>query len=195
MNLGWSFMRLRPGSFSLVLLCLACWPLAAQAQIQFDRPKTEPPLPNPYTITATREQILKTTREVLAACSIPLNEEASNPAEGKLVTQYYVFTKGVTVRNDLSHVCKLPASEVRNWIQGRYYLEIISLPLDEKRSQLHIIPHFQGQIQEVLGKKWVDCPSTGTLEDEVLRGLAGRILGIDLSVKGNNRRRLFNCEY
>jgi hypothetical protein len=36
------------------------------------------------------------------------------------------------------------------------------------------------------------------LEDETLRGLAGRILGIDLSVKvssGRPTRRILNCEY
>jgi hypothetical protein len=188
-------MKLTSGSFYLALACIIGSSAVAQAQIQFDRPKTEPPLPNPYTINVAREQIFKTTREVLKTCSVPLDEETSKPAEGKFVTKYVVFTKGVTTRSDLAHLSNLPASEVRNWTQGRYYLEILVLPLDEKRSQIQVAAHIQGQIADVLGNKWIDSPSNGALEDEVLRGLAGKILGIDLSIKGNNRRRLLNCEY
>jgi hypothetical protein len=167
----------------------------AWAQIQFDRPKTEPPLPNPYTINVARDQVIKTTQEVFKTCSVPIDEEKSKSAEGRLITKYFVFTKGVNARNDLAHVSNLPASEVRNWMQGRYYLEIIVLPLDEKRTQLQVIARIQGQIGDVLGNKWIDSPSNGVLEDEVLRGLAGKILGVDLSLKGNNKRRLLNCEY
>jgi len=189
-------MRLKLGSLYSALLLLAGWAVVAPAQIQFDRPKTEPPLPNPYTINVKRDQILNTTREVLKTCSVPLDDNLSKPAEGRFTTKPVVFTKGVTARADLEHYSNLPAREVRNWTQGRYYLEILALPLDEKRSQLQIIAHIQGRDANVLSsEKWIDSPSNGTLEDEILRGLAGKILGLDLSIKGNNRRRMLNCEY
>jgi len=188
-------MKLRLGSLLLAFVCLAGWTTLASAQIQFDRPKTEPPLPNPYTINIPRDQILKTVREVLKTCSIPVDEEASKPVESKLVTKYVVFTKGVTARTDLEHLSNLPASEVHNWTQGRYSLEINALPLDEKRSQLQVIVRLQGQVADVVGTKWIDSPSNGTAEDEILRSLASRILGIDLSLNSKNRRRIFNCEF
>src|SRR5437868_376952 len=188
-------MKLRSGSFYFALACLVCWTVAAQAQIQFDRPKTEPPLPNPYTINVPRDQIIKTVGEVLKTCSITMNDETSKLTEGKFVTKYYVFTKGVTARNDLAHLCNLPTNDVRSWIQGRYYLEITALPLDEKRSQLQVITHIQGQIADVVGNKWIDTPTNGTLEDELLRGLAGKFLGLDLGIKKGAARRLFACEY
>lgn len=188
-------MKLKPGSFYLALACLFCWTVAAHAQIQFDRPKTEPPLPNPYTINVPRDQIIKTVSEVLKTCSIAMNDEMSKPTEGKFVTKYFVFTKGVTARNDLAHYSNLPTNDVRSWTQGRYYLEIIALPLDEKRSQLQVVTHLQGQIADVVGNKWIDTPSNGTIEDEVLRGLGGRILGLDLGIKKGAVRRLFACEY
>ena len=84
---------------------------------------------------------------------------------------------------------------MRSWIQGRYYLEITALPLDEKRAQLQIITHIQGQVADVAGNKWIATPTNGVLEDEVLRGLAGRILGLDLGIKKGAARRLFACEY
>jgi hypothetical protein len=44
-------------------------------------------------------------------------------------------------------------------------------------------------------ERWIDGVSNGTLEDEVLRGMAGKALGIDLSVKGKGKRQILNCEY
>jgi hypothetical protein len=168
----------------------------AYAQLTFDRGKTEEPLPNPYTLGAKREDILKVAREVFSACSISIDEEASKANEGRLVTKNVVFTRGVTTRSDLEHLAVLPASDVRNWVQGRYSLEIIALPFDQNRSQLQISARVQGRLGGVVGnEQWVDGVSNGTLEDEVLRGLAGKILGLDLSRKGKGQRRILSCEY
>lgn len=171
--------------------------IGAQAQIQLDRPKVEPPLDNPYTMGVSREQILQTTREVLKGCGIALNEERSKASDGKLATQAVVFTRGVTTRNDLEYLAAMPASEVRSWTQGRYYLEITALPLDQKRSQLFIAAHIEGRYADAMeGAKWIEGQSNGRLEDEVLRGLAGKILGIDLSLKtATNQRRILTCTY
>jgi hypothetical protein len=193
-------MKLKSGSFSFALLFIFCFSVAsavtASAQIVWDKPRTEPPLDNPYTIGASREQILKVTGEVFKTCTIPIDEERTKASEGRITTKYEVFSKGITVRADLEHVANPPASETRNWTRARYSLEIIALPLDEKRSQLQVIAHIQGMVNDFSGSKWIDVPSNGMLEDEVLRGLASKILGIDLSVKkGRNPKRLFNCEY
>jgi hypothetical protein len=184
-------------SFLMVLIAVGCLSGVAHAQIQFDRPKTEPPLDNPYTMSVPREQILETTREVLKTCSIPLEEESSKTNDGKIITKPVKFTRGVTTRNDLEYLATMPASEVRNWIQGRYYLEISVLPLDQKRSQLFVSAHIEGRIANVTGQEeWVEGQSNGRLEDEVIRGLASKILGVDLSIKkGSNPRRILNCEY
>jgi hypothetical protein len=110
-----------------------------------------------------------------------------------------VFTRGVTVKADLEHLAKMPAGEIRNWQQGRWRLEISALPLDGKRSQISVIANIEGKLADASGANpWVEGQSNGTLEDEVLRGLAGKILGIDLSVKvssGRPTRRLLSCEY
>jgi hypothetical protein len=181
------------------LLWAVCCSFEARAQLTFDRPKTEPPLDNPYTINAPREQILQTAREILKTCSIQIDEALSKANEGKIVTKTIVFTRGVTAKADLEHLATMPAGEVRNWQQGRYYLEITALPLDGKRSQLMVTAHIQGKLADAVGgAQWIGGQSNGTLEDEVLRGLAGKILGIDLSVKvssGRPARRILNCEY
>ncbi|MFN7949944.1 MAG: hypothetical protein U0Z53_31645 [Blastocatellia bacterium] len=195
-------MRQKSASFFFLFLLVCGWSvltgISVHAQITWDKPKTEPPLDNPYTIGATREQILKTTSEVLKTCAIPVDDTLTRTTDGRIVTKYEIFSKGITVRADLEHVSNPPASETRNWTKARYYLEIIALPLDEKKSQLQVIAHIQGLVNDFSGSKWIDVPSNGRLEDDVLRGLASKVLGIDLSVKtssGRSGRRIFNCEY
>lgn len=192
-------MNLKLPYVCLSLLFVACLSFDARAQFQFDRPKSEPPLDNPYTIGVPREQILQTVQEVLKTCAIQIDDTLSRPKEGKIVTKSVVFTRGVTAKADLEHLAAIPAREVRNWQQGRWRLEITALPLDGKRSQLFVNAHIEGKIADAAsGSQWIEAQSNGTLEDEALRGLAGKILGIDLSVKvssGRPARRILGCEY
>jgi hypothetical protein len=192
-------MNLKLPYACLSLFIIACCSFDARAQLQLDRPKTEPPLNNPYTIGVPREQIIQTVREVFKTCAIQIDDTLSKLGEGKIVTKNVVFTRGVTTKADLEHLAKMPAGEVRNWQQGRWRLEISALPLDGKRSQLSVIATIEGKLADASGSnQWVEGQSNGALEDEVLRGLAGKILGIDLGVKvssGRPTRRLLNCEY
>jgi len=192
-------MNLKMSYICLSLLFIIFCSFDARAQIQLDRPKTERPLDNPYVINAPSEQILQTVREVFKACAIEVDDTLSKPSEGKIVTKSVVFTRGVTAKADLDHLAKMPAGEVRNWQQGRWRLEVSALPLDEKRSHLSVSAHIEGKVIEASGgAQWIEGQSNGSLEDEALRGLAGRILGIDLSVKvssGRPTRRILNCEY
>ncbi|MBP6820637.1 MAG: hypothetical protein KA368_03795 [Acidobacteria bacterium] len=185
--------------FFLAVFVAAFSAITAQAQFTFDRPKTEPPLDNPYNISLPREKILEGVREVLKTCALQIDENLSKPNEGKIVTKPISFSKGVTTKSDLEYLSTLPAGDVRNWLQGRFSLEITAVPLDQKKSQLLVSANIQGRIADVLNpNKWIDCQSNGRLEDEVLRGMAGKILGIDLSQKnssGRSSRRILTCEY
>ncbi|MFN0110973.1 MAG: hypothetical protein ACKVZH_19100 [Blastocatellia bacterium] len=185
--------------FFLAVVVAVVSAIPAQAQFTFDRPKTEPPLDNPYNISLPREKILEGVREILKTCNLQIDDTLSRPSEGKIVLKPVVFTRGVTTKNDLEYLSTLPAGDVRNWIQGRASLEITAVPLDQKKSQLLVSAIIQGRIADPLNpNKWIDCTTNGRMEDEVLRGLAGKILGIDLSQKnssGRTSRRIFTCEY
>jgi hypothetical protein len=192
-------MKLKMSYICFSLLFIVFCSFEARAQLQLDRPKTAPRLDNPYILNVPREQILQTVAEVLKTCSIQVDDTQSKPSEGKIVTQSVVFTRGVTAKADMEHLAKMPAGEVRSWQQGRLRLEITAIPLDEKRSQLSVNAHIEGKIIDASsGAKWIEGQSNGSVEDEALRGLAGKILGIDLSVKvssGRPTRRILNCEY
>ncbi|HEX4950204.1 MAG TPA: hypothetical protein VFZ34_26290 [Blastocatellia bacterium] len=165
------------------------------AQINIGKPKEKPPLENPYTVNVPREQIAKEIQDILKTCNVEIDVDKTKVEKGRFVTKPWLFTRGVNAKTDLEYVSNLPASDARNWLKGRYTLEINILPLDEKRSQLQVIAYIQGQIAEMVGTKWIDSPSNGRLEDDALRGMAGKILGLDLSLKGTGKRRLMNCEY
>lgn len=188
-------MKLKSRSLVIALFIAAIFSTNAFAQLTFDRPKGEPPLPNPYTLGSKREDVLKVAREIFQTCGFPVDEVASKASGGRIVTKYVVYTRGVTTRSDLEHLATLPASDVRNWRQGRFLLEVASLPYDQNRTQLQISAKIQGRLGGVLEEKWIDGVSNGTLEDEVLRGLAGKLLGLDLSLSGKGKRHILNCQY
>ncbi len=196
-------MKLRLSLFSFISIWLFCWfTLPAQAQIEFDKSEAAKPLPTPYTIGVTRDRTLEIAREILNHCQIPFQDRSGRliPNEDVLVTDYILFAEDkVTSRTDLAHYTKLPANDPRVWTGGRVRLEARALPLDESRSQIVIAARFQGRVAPIgaysRNEEWVDCESNGRLEDEVLRGLAGKLLGIDLSIDRNGRRRILKCEY
>jgi hypothetical protein len=192
--------QLRSRFVCLIFACLTCWPIATQAQIDFDKPGNKRTLPTPYTIEASSEEILDTAGEILESCKITYVKEAKGDLSigDRLITKYITFTRGVNARTDLAHYSNPPARDVSALTAGRVSLEIIAFPVDHVLSQISITAHFQGQTGGITNGgegKWVDCPSNGRLEDEVLRGLAGKMLGIDLSIDGNGRRRILDCEY
>lgn len=191
--------RLTTGCFALLWLALML--STARAQIEWDKPGNTKPLPTPYTIAASRPQIISTARDILKSCGISYQAQSrSDPLEDKLLTGWLKYADGVTSRTDLAHYANLPrAKDTRAWIAGRVRIAIRVLPLDEHRSQLVIEAFPQGRAAPIVGPdhtaRWIDLESNGRLEDEVLRGLAGKILGIDLSIDHNGRRRILKCEY
>jgi hypothetical protein len=191
-------LRVKPMRLKLIVSAFALLVLvstATQSQINFGKPKDTPPLENPYTVNVPREEITKQIQEVLQICNVEIDKQKTNVEKGRFVTMPWQFTRGVNTKTDLLNVSNLPAADARNWLKGRYTLEINILPLDEKRSQLQVIAYIQGQMADVVGTKWIDSPSNGKIEDDTLRGLAGKILGLDLSRKKNGKHLLMNCEY
>lgn len=186
-------------SLGTAVFLLAIGSTSVFAQLTFDKPKTEPNLANPYTMGSKREDVMKTALEIFKACDFPIDEANTNVKEGKITTKAVLYTRGVTARNDLEHLAEMPASRVRNWVQGRFSLEVLSLPIDPLRTQLQVTARISGRVGDVAGETWLEGVSNGNLEDEVIRGIAGQTLGIDLARSSSRatkgKRRILNCEY
>jgi len=80
--------------------------------IDFGKGRTPevPPLPNPYRIAARRDAILSAIADVMRDRKLIVDEAASKPSEGIIVSQPYTFIKGAGLpsvsrgnkRNDFS---------------------------------------------------------------------------------------------
>jgi hypothetical protein len=163
-------------SAALVLFIFAC---TANAQIQFDKPKAEKPLPNPSMIQSPRDETLKATKQMLETREVSIDKEDCNQLSGEcmLITKPVIFIKGITAKSQLEHYCIVPAANVKNWTRGRYSLRIQITPASPKSSQVGIYAKFEGMTDGFDGNEWVQLSSKGELEDKFLRCIQDRATG------------------
>jgi hypothetical protein len=160
-----------------VLICCLFLPVAGQ--IQLKKPKPAQLLPNPSLIGATRDDIIRVTKQILETREIPLDKEDCNPTTGEctLISKSVVFIKGIPTKSQLQHFCELADADVRNWARGRYVLRIQVSPATPKTAQVGVYARFEGLINSVTGSEWVALSSRGELEDQMLRCILDRIEG------------------
>jgi len=169
--------------FLQALVALSMFVLTAMAQIQFDKPKTEKPLPNPSIVGAPRDEILTLTKQMLETREIPIDTEDCNSTNGEctLISKPVVFIKGIQTKSQLEHYAEVPAANVRNWSRGRYVLRIQISPATPKTAQVGVYARFEGMSDGVIGNEWVPLTSKGQLEDNLLRCIINRTQGGDCS--------------
>ncbi|HET9531531.1 MAG TPA: hypothetical protein VFQ92_14330 [Blastocatellia bacterium] len=166
---------------ALRLLPIFIISVAATAQIQFDKPKSEKPLPNPLIVNVSRDESLTVIKQMLETREIPVDKEDCNQTTGEctLVSKPVIFIKGIQTRSQLEHYAEVPVAVVRNWSRGRYTLRIQVAPASPKTAQIGIYARFEGMADGVVGAEWVSLTSKGELEDRLLRCIQERILGGD----------------
>lgn len=155
---------------------------AADGQLEFKRPKTEKPLPNPFIMSAARDEVLTVTKQMLETREIPLDKEDCNALTGEctLISKPVIFIKGIQTKSQLEHYSEVPAADVRNWVSGRYVLRIQISPASPKTSQVAVYTKFEGRTTDgAMGSQWVPLTSKGELEDKILRCIQDRVLGGD----------------
>src|SRR5580692_6067115 len=75
--------------------------VAANGQIEFDRPKAVKPLPNPMVMAAARDDVRNAAKQLLETRSISLDKEECNQQTGDcvLVTKPVELIRGITTRS------------------------------------------------------------------------------------------------
>ncbi|HMG36728.1 MAG TPA: hypothetical protein VKM94_22520 [Blastocatellia bacterium] len=166
-------------SVFFVLLALLVAPVAAQ--IEFKKPKPTQPLPNPSILGATRDDIVRVTKQMLETREIPMDKEDCNPTTGEctLISKPVVFIIGIATRSQLLHFTDLSSRDVRNWGRGRYVLRVQVNPASPRTAQVGVYARFEGLINSVSGNEWVALTSKGELEDQMLRCIQDRTQGGD----------------
>src|SRR5262245_12985040 len=89
----WKFRFIAPLAASFLVI-------SASAQIQFDRPKTAKPLPNPSIMSGTRDDVVSIIKQMLETREIPLANEDCNATTGEctLISKPVIFTKGIPAK-------------------------------------------------------------------------------------------------
>src|SRR5207247_5252851 len=99
--------------------------------IETGRTAVVPHIPNPYRITARRDSIIKAIQDVMRDQKLIVDEAASKPSEGIIVSQPYTFIKGAVVSQaELSRYADIPTSSDRGWTRGRFTLTVEVQPID-----------------------------------------------------------------
>ncbi|HAF14701.1 MAG TPA: hypothetical protein DCK93_00170 [Blastocatellia bacterium] len=148
--------------------------------IDFGKGRTPsiPPLPNPYRVSAHRDVILKAIADVMQDRKLIVDEAASKPSEGIIVSQPYTFIKGAVVTQaELGRYADVTTSTARGWTRGRYTVTVEVQPIDGNSANVSVNAKIEGRTDGATGGEWVTLPSSGVVEDEFLSALVTAITG------------------
>jgi hypothetical protein len=148
--------------------------------IDFGKGKTHevPPLPNPYRISARRDVILNAIADVMRDHKLILDDSASKPSEGIIVSQPYTFIKGAVVsQSELGRYAILPLSSARGWTRGRYTITVEVQAIDGNNANISVNAKIEGRTDGATGAEWATLPTSGVAEDEFLSALITTITG------------------
>jgi hypothetical protein len=135
-------------------------------------------IPNPYRLTARRDSIIKAVEEVMRDRKLILDDAASKPDEGIMVSQPYTFIKGAVVsQSELYRYASIENSQSRSWTRGRYTITVEVQPIDGTSANVSVNAKIEGRTDGSSGAEWTTLPSTGFAEQDFLSALIENITG------------------
>lgn len=148
--------------------------------IDFGKGRTAevPPLPNPYRLASRRDVILNAVAEVMRDRKLIMDEGASKPAEGIVVSQPYTFIKGAVVtQSELGRYSDITTSTACGWNRGRYTITVEVQPIDGNSANVSVNAKVEGRRACDSGPEWITLRSSGLVEEEFLSALVTSITG------------------
>jgi hypothetical protein len=142
------------------------------------RTPTPPPVPNPYRFQVPNDVLTKAVEELMRERKLILDDAASKPEKGLLVSQPYTFTKGsVVTSSELNRVADIPESDLRTWTRGRYTIIVEVQPIDSSNTNVSVNARIEGRSDDVLGAQWLSLRSNGLAEQDFLSALVEKVTG------------------
>lgn len=136
------------------------------------------PLANPYRLSGRRDVIITAVQDLMRDRKLVVDEAASRPSDGIIVSQPFTFTKGAVVAEaDLSRYADVPASSARGWTRGRYTLTVEIQPIDGTTANVSVNAKVEGRTDGATGAEWTTLRSSGLAEDQFLEGLITAVTG------------------
>jgi len=143
-----------------------------------DKTRTATLLPNPYRLTARRDALIKAVNEVMRDRKLIVDDAASKPEEGIIVSQPYTFIKGAVVtQSELSRFANVENSDARGWTRGRYTITVEIQPIDGTSANVSVNAKIEGRTDGPSGAEWTTLVSTGTAEQDFLGALVESVTG------------------
>ncbi|HEX8175236.1 MAG TPA: hypothetical protein VF543_08960 [Pyrinomonadaceae bacterium] len=137
-----------------------------------------PPIANPYRFTARRDTLMRAIEELMRDRKLILDEAASKPNDGVLITQPYTFTKGAVVsESELNRYAEMPVANSRGWTRGRYTLIVEIQPIDAVNINISVNAKIEGRNDGASGAEWVTLRSSGQAEQDFLAALIENVTG------------------
>lgn len=142
-----------------------------------DKTKVREPLPNPYKINARRDVLLENITLALKENKVLVDEAASRPNDGLLVTQPFVFAKGAVIsQNELNRYAILQTADAA-WTGGQFTLTIEVQSIDGIQNNVNVTAKVEGRSGNGLTSEWTTLQSSGAAEDEFLVKLVEMMTG------------------
>ncbi|MEP6900343.1 MAG: hypothetical protein ABJA66_01255 [Actinomycetota bacterium] len=142
-----------------------------------DKTKVRNRLENPYRMNARRDVLVENVNNVLQEQKIIVDESASRPKDGIIVTQPFIFAKGAVItKNELNRYAILPNSDT-SWTRGRYTLIIEIQSIDGIQNNVSITAKVEGRSENGLQSEWTTLQSSGAAEEEFLVKLVELVTG------------------
>lgn len=139
--------------------------------------KTRAMMANPYKLNARRDQLIETITDVLESLKILVDDSASRPKDGIIVSQPFVFAKGAVVaRNELNRYAVLPNSDT-SWTRGRYTLTVEVQSIDGIQNNVSVTAKVEGQSKNGFESEWTTLQSSGVAEDNFMVKLVESVTG------------------
>jgi hypothetical protein len=135
-------------------------------------------LANPYRMASRRDVLVETIKQVIKDQKMMVDEASSRLADGIIVTQPYIFTKGAVIaQSELSRYAVLDTFE-RSWSRGRYTLIIEVQSIDGVQNNVSVNAKIEGREGAGLMTEWRTLQSSGLAEDEFLKVLVETVTGV-----------------
>ena len=142
------------------------------------RTVTPPPIPNPYKFSIRKDELVKAVLELMRDRKLILDESASKPDEGILISQPYTFIKGAVVtESELVQYADVPQASSRGWTRGRYTVIVEIQPVDGQSTNVSVSAKVEGRTDGASGAEWVTLRSLGAAEQEFLGALIENVTG------------------
>ncbi len=135
-------------------------------------------LPNPYRLTARRDVLIKAVADVMRDRKLIVDDVASKPSEGIIVSQPYTFIKGAVVsQSELYRYASIENSQSRSWTRGRYTITVEVQPIDGTSANVSVNAKIEGRTDGATGAEWITLQSTQFAEQEFLNALIENVTG------------------